>query len=187
MSIGPLSFYELARTSHIKRWNTINTAREQNLAEHQYNVTIIGLELHSRAMPNIVPDARFMAALLFHDSAEIRYGDIPTPGKAFIKSFKETDIFADMDSKIMPVLPYVGGRLAPGYTNYYILKLADLIEAAWWIKENGAGHHAKAVTDKCWASVIEFVHKHGMYEFTNPVLADLGLPHINKSERITPP
>jgi 5'-deoxynucleotidase YfbR-like HD superfamily hydrolase len=184
-----LSFYELARTSHIKRWTIINTTREQNLAEHQYNVTVIALALY-KAVTGEKPTATFIAAALFHDSAEIRYGDIPTPAKAHIRKIAESagagnDLFEVMDTIATPDIPYIGGKAATEEAK--IIKLADLIEAAWWIRENGAGHHAGTVADKCWRAVEEYVHDFGMYREVNPILMDLGLPFVNGFERITPP
>lgn len=186
MKFEPLSFYEMARTSHIKRWHIVNVANEQNLAEHSYNVTIIGLELYTRVLGS-PPPAQFILSLLFHDSAEIRYGDIPTPGKSFIRDFAEDQsLFSTMDDSIMPFVPYTGGVAHdPGGEEF--VKLADLIEAAWWIRENGVGVHAKVVADKCWQSVVEFVHRRGWYDACNPILLDLGMPTINKNLRITPP
>lgn len=190
--MSELSFYELARTSHIKRWTIINTTKEQNLAEHQYNVTVIGLALGKAAGIN-APSNHFILALMFHDSAEIRTGDIPTPGKEFIKKAAGerggVDIFKAIDSVVMPRTPYTPAAPMAEFSDVAksIIKLADLIEAAWWIGENGAGHHARTVADKCWRAVEDFVHKHDMYDIANPVLMDLGLPFVNKSERVTPP
>jgi 5'-deoxynucleotidase YfbR-like HD superfamily hydrolase len=186
--MSALSFYELARTSHIKRWTIINTTKEQNLAEHQYNVTVIAMRLFINDVGE-EPSAMFMAAAMFHDAAEIRTGDIPTPGKDFIRRLATGadggDVFHHINDMIMPVIPFVGGNLSEQSVVY--IKLADLIEAAWWIKENGAGHHAKTVADKCWRAVEDFVHTLDMYDTANPVLMDLGLPFVNKSERLTPP
>ncbi len=182
--MSKLSFYELARTSHIKRWTIINTTKEQNLAEHQYNVTIIAMRLFVGEL-----SAQFIAAAMFHDACEIRYGDIPTPGKNFIRGSGTGadggDIFKYMDESIMPSIPFIGGKLSEREAVY--IKLADLIEAAWWIGENGAGHHARTVAAKCWRAVEDFVHLHDLYGAANPVLMDLGLPFVNKSERVTPP
>ncbi len=191
MNIQSLGFYELARASHVKRWHIINTTREQNLAEHQYNVTVIGLELYKQ-ITGEPARAAFMSALLFHDSAEIRYGDIPTPGKAFIQSYVENDrLFSVMDSKIMPKLPYVDdhGIVQDNYgaNEWHIIKLADLIEAAWWIRENGAGAHAASVSDKCYRAMVDMVHHMGVYEAANYVLMNLGMPIVCAAERLTPP
>ena len=186
--MSELSFYELARTSHIKRWTIINTTKEQNLAEHQYNVTVIAMRLFINDVGE-EPSARFIAAAMFHDACEIRYGDIPTPGKNFIRmsgtGADGGDIFKYMDAAIMPATPFVRGELSALEAVY--IKLADLIEAAWWINENGAGHHARVVADKCWRAVEDFVHERELYDCANPVLMDLGLPFVNKSERVTPP
>jgi 5'-deoxynucleotidase YfbR-like HD superfamily hydrolase len=188
--IEPINFYELMRASHIKRWHIVNTVNQQNLAEHHYNATVIGLELYSLLAPND-PSAEFMAALLFHDVAEIRYGDIPTPGKMFIRQITENwghgDLFNHMDQKLVPTTPYVeeGGELSG--VEFNIIKLADLIEAAWWIKENGAGSHAQIVADKCWQSVQEFVAITGWYDQADKILGALGMPRISRNVMVTPP
>lgn len=184
MNIEPIGFYELARASHIKRWHIVNTANQQNLAEHHYNVTVIGLELHKRITSD-KPTAALMAALLFHDAAEIRYGDIPTPGKAFMRKTLgdfDGDFFEHMDSALVPELPYTCGAVLPHYEP--IIKLADLIEAAWWIRENGVGHHAAVVADKCWRSVVEKVAEMKCYDEANYVLTNLGMPYISPASQV---
>lgn len=185
MKVEPLSFYELMRTSHISRWHVINTSKDQNLAEHQYNVAVIGMELY-RALVGEEPTAHFIAALLFHDSAEIRYGDVPTPGKSFMRQFtNQPNLFEKMDAAITPTVPFfddeVGAELG------VLVKLADLIEAAWWIGENGVGAHARIVADKCRHQMHDFVHDNAYHGIANPVLIDLGMAPVNRSERTTPP
>jgi 5'-deoxynucleotidase YfbR-like HD superfamily hydrolase len=185
MRVEPLSFYELMRTSHISRWHVVNTSKGQNLAEHQYNVAVIGMELY-RAYTGEEITARFIAALLFHDSAEIRYGDVPTPGKAFMRQFtNQPDLFEKMDTAIMPSIPFFKDEVSWGLGP--IIKLADLIEAAWWISENGVGAHARFVADKCRQQMREFIHDNNYHEIANPVLIDLGMMPVSRSERTTPP
>jgi hypothetical protein len=186
MKVAPLGFYELARASHVKRWHIINTTREQNLAEHQYNVAVIGLELFKQ-ITGEPATATFMSALLFHDSAEIRYGDTPTPGKAFIQSYVGNGgLFKAMDMDIMPELPYVDEH-APWDKESELIKLADLIEAAWWIRENGAGAHASSVANKCYRAMVDMIHSTGHYDAANYVLMNLGMPIVCAAERLTPP
>lgn len=180
MKVDPIEFYELARASHIKRWHIVNTAKEQNLAEHHYNVTIIAMELHKRILGGL-PSAQFMAAALFHDVSEIRYGDVPTPGKKFLREYYQIDLF-DVDKEIMPELPFVCGEI--GFAEREVIKLADLIEAAWWVRENGLGHHASVVADKCWRLVVEFVSKIGHYDAANFVLTNLGMPYISPASQV---
>lgn len=187
MNIPPLGFYELARASHIKRWHIINTATQQNLAEHQYNVATISLALRVKIRDNGTPPADFVLAALFHDAAEIRYGDIPTPGKQFIKSFvDDPELFDSMDQGILPSIPFSNFGVIDDLDEK-IIKLADLIEAAWWIQENGAGAHAKIVASKCRAAVDEYTHSTGWYQPVNQVLVDLGMSPINPHLRATPP
>lgn len=187
MHIEPISFYELARTSHIKRWTIINTTNQQNLAEHQYNVTVISLALYKAIIGVSPPTTAFVLSAMFHDSAEIRYGDVPTPAKVFMKKFVGDDeLFNGMDSLIMPQIPYAGGVVIKRQ-ECEIIKLADMIEAAWWIKENGVGTHAKVVAEKCRLAVDDHVHDRGWHKYVNPILMDLGMVPINPHLRITPP
>lgn len=183
MNIEPIGFYELARASHIKRWHIVNTANQQNLAEHHYNVTVIGLQLY-KAIVGELPPAAFIAGLLFHDVAEIRYGDIPTPGKRFIREmYGTTDFFEHIDAKLVPHIPFMDQQsLLPN--EHDICKLADLIEAAWWIRENGVGHHAAVVADKCWRSVVEKVAEMKCYDEANYVLTNLGMPYISPASQV---
>lgn len=180
MKVEPIEFYELARASHIKRWHIVNTAKEQNLAEHHYNVTVIALALWKHIVGEPA-SAAFMGACLFHDVAEIRYGDIPTPGKRFLKEYYQVDL-GDLDSELVPDIPYTLGVI--GQVECDIIKLADLIEAAWWIKENGLGHHASVVADKCWRSVVEKVAGMKCYEAANFVLTNLGMPYISPASQV---
>lgn len=189
MNIEPIGFYELARASHIKRWHIVNTACQQNLAEHQYNVTVIGLELH-KLLVGEDPRPNFILNLLFHDVAEIRYGDVPTPGKRFIREILgeyDGDLFEHMDNQLVPHTPYMPSHNGPTETALKIVKMADTIETAWWIRENGVGAHAKVVADKCWAAVIKLTTENGWHNEVNAILQKLGMPYVSKDISILPP
>ena len=62
-----------------------------------------------------------------------------------------------------------------------------MIEAAWWIRENGCGHHAQVVASKLWDSLEGYVHKTGIYTEINSILIDLGMPYVNKAMKDSPP
>lgn len=186
MKVEPIDFYELMRASHIKRWHIVQTANPQNLAEHAYNVSVIGMALYKRIVGEYVP-ASFIAELLFHDAAEIRYGDIPTPGKAFLRGLAKDlgpDLFELADDLLVPSIPYVNPDAKIDEVEAGICKLADLIEAAWWIRENGVGHHALVVADKCWAAVVDKVASMGCYDEANYVLTNLGMPYISPASQV---
>lgn len=189
MKVEPLSFYELARASHIKRWHIVNTANQQNVAEHSYNVTVIGLELY-RLLTGEELTVLFILSLLFHDSPEIRYGDIPTPGKNFMRSVLPEatpgDVFEYMDSIVMPTIPYT---CEPCVSISYqeMIHVADTIEAYWWISENGVGAHARAVAEKSRRALISLVNRLDWHDQVNRVLERLGLPYISRDMEVTPP
>lgn len=181
----PIGFYELARASHIKRWHIVSTANQQNLAEHQYNVTVIGLELH-KLLTTEDPRPNLLLGLLFHDAAEIRYGDIPTPGKTFLGDIAGVD-FHEIDKSLVPHTPYLPSYSEQADNSRKIIKMADTIEAAWWIRENGVGAHAKVVADKCWAAVVKLTTGYGWHEEVNSILQRLGMPYVSKDISILPP
>lgn len=192
-----MGFYEFMRAGHVKRWHVVNTTREQSIAEHSFLVTMIALELNDSfsegggAMP-ACPVLSIVMGGLFHDIPEIRYGDIPTPGKQFLKKVtNDPDMFTKIESGLMPRIPYADVGMSEFTTQ--IIKMADTIEAAHWIRDNGAGTHAKIVADKAWTSVerltLEYSQKAGVdwYVPVNKVLMSLGMPYVYKDAAITPP
>jgi hypothetical protein len=74
------------------------------------------------------------------------------------------------------------------------VKMADKIEAAHWIDENGVGKHAAIVKGFNWRNVEDYVElldnahpQEGWYEAVNQVLMALGMRYVYKQARITPP
>lgn len=187
-----IGFYELMRASHVKRWHIVNTTQQQNLAEHQYNVAVIAMELR-RVVVGGEPPVEFVLGAMFHDIPEIRYGDIPTPGKEFIRGVLndqgyegEADLFHLMDSAIMPHIPYTGTSHIPAEDDS-IITLADMIEAAWWSAENGVGAHAKLVATRLWNQLCAYAIKTGMVDQANHVLQRLSMPYISEETSVLPP
>lgn len=189
----PLTLYDFLRVGHVKRWHNVNTAREQTLAEHSYMVTVIAVHLATK----IIGDEQFTAdvafAALFHDAAEVVLGDSPTPAKRFIREFtKDPAIFDKMEAALMPRIPYLPDT--PDCNPEPFVKMADKIEAAYFISENGVGRHAEIVKGFNWRNLEDFVEKldendpqSGWYEAVNEVLMALGMRYVYKQARITPP
>jgi hypothetical protein len=188
MKVEPINFYEMMRASHVKRWHIINTSKEQNLAEHQWNVTVIGLQLNKLFGKNT--SELIVLSLMFHDIAEIRYGDIPTPGKAFIRKMLgdfDGDFFDHMDAATVPEIPYSQHIIDNRSYAKSLCKMADMIEAAWWLRENGQGHHAAVVAEKLWRAVVDYTGRLGWHDAVNSVLQSLGMPYIGKDMIDNPP
>ena len=189
-----VGFYEFMRAGHVKRWHVVNTTREQSIAEHSFLVTMIALELNKcfdeeGVVYDILP---IVMGGLFHDISEVRYGDIPTPGKQFLKKVTNNPgIFSDIEAELLPEMPYAQVEVT-GFAAQ-IIKMADIIEAAHWIRDNGAGTHAKIVADRAWIDVerltFEYSQKTGVdwYAPVNKVLMSLGMPYVYKDVAITPP
>lgn len=192
----PLTLYDYLRVGHVKRWHNVNTAREQTLAEHSYMVTVIAIHLSVA----VIGDERLTTAVafaaLFHDSPEVVLGDTPTPAKRFIREFtKDPAIFNKMEDALMPAIPYLptyGEARIAGAKQY--VQIADKIEAAHWIAENGVGEHAEIVKGFTWRNLEDHVEKldeaepgAGWYEAVNEVLMALGMRYVYKQARITPP
>lgn len=190
-----LTLYDYLRAGHVKRWHNVNVAREQTLAEHQYMVTIIALHLAQKMVGDPKLTAQVVFHALFHDSPEIVLGDTPTPAKRFIReAVQDSDIFRAMELSLMPEIPYTGISMDGSIESEKYVKLADRIEAAYWISENGVGQHALIVKTTNWRNLEDYVEKMdtaepraGWYEATNEVLMALGMRYVHKQSRITPP
>lgn len=95
------------RASGVTRWHIVETTRQQNLAEHQFNVAIIARWLAQREGLTADYVAKVTEAALLHDQHEIIDGDTPSTAKA--------------EKKVNQCLIE------------RIVQLADKVEALWFI------------------------------------------------------
>lgn len=191
-----LTLYDYLRAGHVKRWHIVETIRPQSIAEHSFLVTIIALHLHWRLGHDgcSLHDQRMLVlGSLFHDAPEVRTGDVPSHSKGIIRSFADdAKIFDRIDEVLMPSVPYTGDEQFPTHLHRYI-KMADTIEAAHFIREQGVGAHAATVAAKNWEAVQKLVAEYSelfnqdWYGPVNEVLMALGMPYISREERISPP
>lgn len=191
-----LTLYDFLRAGHIKRWHIVNTANTQTIAEHSYLVAVISLHLFDK-MVGVADDQSgalsMLCMALFHDAPEIRTGDVPTPSKRLFREVGGVDLFDRIEEELMPKgIPYMGGKRPTKELNRFV-KMADAIEQAHWISENGVGRHAKIVENGCWRRLEDMVARNtaetgiDWYEPVNEVLMAMGMPYISREERITPP
>jgi 5'-deoxynucleotidase YfbR-like HD superfamily hydrolase len=187
-----MTLYDFLRAGHVKRWHIVNTACQQSIAEHSFLVAVIAMHLH-KAMGGSENEVHQTAVWgLFHDAIEIRTGDIPTPAKRLLREADgqvagEPDIFDRLDVLLLPDAPYFNEGTCPSEMSIACVKMADAIEAAHWIRENGLGRHAEIVASGCWRRVEDLTAKYGWYKEVNEVMMALGMPYISREERITPP
>lgn len=188
-----LRFYDFMRAGHVRRWHIINVTRDQTIAEHQYLVTIIAMELFKKmsSAPAAESFCELMVAAMFHDAPEVRYGDFPSPAKRHIREVAGAAVFETLDKALMPELPYIGGEASPAAMDF--VHMADAIESAHWISENKAGIHSDAVAKGNARRMAEMVvelsnrTKTDWFGPVNEVLIELGMPYLSKSMLVTPP
>jgi|TARA_R100000789_G_scaffold100463_1_gene110810 5'-deoxynucleotidase YfbR-like HD superfamily hydrolase len=127
----------------VKRWNIVNTTHQQTLAEHLFNVAMIAEEIarilndgHIQGLSPLVVYA------LKHDLAEVILGDVPTPTKQRMqeKGFN----YRALEWGIMEDEYPMGMNKLPEETKI-IIKIADQMEALWFIQTYGVDRHAQVV------------------------------------------
>lgn len=142
-----LTLLEKMRTGHVNRWQIVRTARDQTLAEHLYLVYTIVHEI--AGLVDIPPAIAMMAErwALIHDLPEVITGDIATPIKAAMKkAVPETDPVHDIEMKLdedySQILTFIKEKCPVAKD---IVKLADLMEACFFLRTEGMGDHAESV------------------------------------------
>lgn len=116
-----LTVQDKLRASSVDRWHIVSTARRQSLAEHSFNVAIIGEELVHRLSLSAALKVEVMRMALLHDLDEVVKGDIPSPVKG--------------------ALEWPSAIENP----WQVIKTADVIDQYTFISEYGLGHHGKQV------------------------------------------
>ncbi len=150
----PINLKDRMRAGTVKRWHIVATHRDQTLAEHHYRVWVIADELYRK-----VAGAHYSESVhhevqgwaLAHDEPEILMGDVPTPTKhlleAVVSDPGDRSIFRDIETKLCPAWASTE-RAIRNTPSAYIVKLADLMEAAYFLHEEGYGDHAARVKNQ---------------------------------------
>lgn len=166
-----LTIHEQLRACHVKRWHIVQTSREQTLAEHSFAVAVIAGSLAAAMRwSDLLHDSGKLKLLqwsLAHDIIEVRTGDMPTPFKRDLEAVGGKGIVDKaedrVDSETMSAYRKIRGTEIES-----IVKLADQIEAIFFLQDNGVGMHAKQVLDGLRAHLSEAV---GDVERLHPKLA----------------
>jgi len=157
-----LSIYEQLRACHVKRWHIVQTSREQTLAEHSFAVAVIAGSLAAAMRwPELLHDSGKLKLLqwsLAHDIIEVRTGDMPTPFKRDLEAVGGKGIVEKAEDRVDS--DTMGAyRSVKGTDIETIVKLADQIEAIFFLQDNGVGAHAKQVLDGLRAHLSQAVNE----------------------------
>jgi 5'-deoxynucleotidase len=157
-----LTIYEQLRACHVRRWHIVQTTREQTLAEHSFAVAVIAGSLAAAMRWNgLLQDKSKLALLqwsLAHDIIEVRTGDMPTPFKRELEAVGGKGIVEKAEDRV-DIETMSAYRQIRGTDIETIVKLADQIEAIFFLQDNGVGAHAKQVLDGLRAHLSEAVNE----------------------------
>jgi len=152
---------ERLRTAHVKRWQIVRVAREQNIAEHMYLVrqwTLAFAEVLK------LPANECIVAQLWaleHDVPETRTGDLATPVKVAMRNavphgypirtieLAMSDSYREIYRCVKNDLPHLK----------VLVKLADLVEAVHFLDIEGIGTHAATVKRGIWKNFTDLIDK----------------------------
>jgi len=156
-----INIQDVLRAGYVKRWNIVNTTRQQTLAEHLFNVAAISehllTELDLFDMRDII-----LSWALVHDVPEVVCGDTPTPTKLRMieNGFDMEAIYNKIDPNYKVTRLMAIERKIP----YDLVKLADLMEGIHFLTENGIGTNAKNIArrmdERLNYMIDDFVENH---------------------------
>jgi len=146
-----MKIQDLMLAQDVKRWTIVRTIRDQSLAEHMYNVTMIARAIAANLG---IDDTKIIKYALDHDLDEILTGDIPTPAKERLK------INTAYDGKSFSAC---NSREAS------VVAMADIIEAIAFITDNQVGRHAHHVGNKL---MIRYKNRCDLIGSADPALVE---------------
>ena len=131
---------DVARSSNVTRWHSVNCYRFPSIAEHSFLVTMYARELQCRIIPNATDTERLLLLefSMVHDLPEVLTGDMSTPIKRKIEAmFPEGESPLDkIEEDLCPDYKFLKGEIK-GTAFQRIAKLADILEAIKFIDVEG--------------------------------------------------
>lgn len=145
-------FAYMARMKYIKRWGLMRNSQEENIQEHSLQVAMIahclGVIRNEIYGGNVDPE-HLMALAVYHETAEVITGDMPTPIKYLNPEIRDAyhQIERAADERMLAMLPEtLRDAYRPLITErnpeaYVLVKAADRLSAyAKCMEEMKAGN-----------------------------------------------
>lgn len=113
-------FALLSRMKYINRWGLMRNTRPENIAEHSLEVAVIAhalTEIRNTRFGGHLDPGRVALIALYHDSAEIFTGDLPTPVKYFNTDIRQAYRRVE-NQAVEQLLDSLPDDLKPAYTEY---------------------------------------------------------------------
>jgi 5'-deoxynucleotidase YfbR-like HD superfamily hydrolase len=150
-AIPPMKLADQYRCDQVTRFHMVKTDREQNLAEHQYNVAMLAKVLAEKLK---IPDGNVIKLALIHDRHEVITGDIPTPFKEHVRNNSDY-FFLGLVKKVDP--EYYALRRDMTLDELAVVDMADMVEALVFLTNNTNDAHGNAVLSHINKKLNNFV------------------------------
>ncbi len=155
------SLQDKMRAGHVKRWQIVRVAREQNIAEHMYRVHLIVAEICDRMKVGDHHKYHAIRWALMHDLPEVITGDIATPTKHAMR------LAIPGEDPLRNVELSLDSEYRELYTNLNksdpivlaIVKVADMIEAVDFLVIEAVGPHSVEVLIGIRNNLIAFINE----------------------------
>lgn len=149
MTQRELNLQQMLRASHVDRWQIVNVAVRQSVAEHMYRVwtitnVIVG-QLEAAGWEDLYARMTAGAWALVHDLPEVIVGDIPTPTKELMVSRGNENNIDSGISQSVDQLKFAAESDFPIVAD--IVKIADLAESIDFLSMNGLGENSRKICD----------------------------------------
>lgn len=140
-----------------RRYHTWPVLRQQNVAEHSFNVAMICSWLARQETPGI--GAALLMAALTHDLAEHQMGDLPAPVKRALPDYAEgtfREVWGGLENKMLIDQGLDWEQLLSDKEKHW-LKLADAAEGCFYcIREREMGNR---LIDEVYNNFIDYCIK----------------------------
>lgn len=154
---------DMMRLGSVTRFHMVRAFRQQTVAEHSYRVWLLAEEMMRRlgipAHCNAWLNASRLA--LIHDSPESVLGDTATPYKDRMRSILEVRVpgsgspTSAVERGINPELDGLESSMKEDHPEMVLLvKVADLLESAIFLKQEGIGVHERGVADQLFHNTL---------------------------------